>query len=96
MTTEGIRQRQMPATVPVIERLKAQRAQAAPQSLQQTETTEQPASTKTEQPQNSQHPGGEIKHGVLAQALRMCLFAAYFNGSIIASVYRQLMACIGH
>jgi len=30
------------------------------------------------------HPGGEIKHGAWKQALRMLLFAAYFNGSIIA------------
>ena len=33
------------------------------------------------------HPAGKPKHGVLHQALRMCLFALYFNGSIIAWVY---------
>jgi lysocardiolipin and lysophospholipid acyltransferase len=80
MTTEGIRQRQPPATVPVIEKLKAQRAQTAPET---TETIAQETRNHT------QHPGGEIKHGVLAQALRMCLFAAYFNGSIIALVYTE-------
>jgi lysocardiolipin and lysophospholipid acyltransferase len=93
MTTDGIRQRQMPATVPVIEKLKAQRTQAAPEPAGATDTTEPEAVKATE---STQHPGGEIKHGVFAQALRMCLFAAYFNGSIIASVYTQLIGCIGH
>ena len=30
------------------------------------------------------HPGGKIKHGAWKQALRMFLFAVYFNGSILA------------
>ena len=66
MTAKGLRQRQPPASVPVIEKLKAQR-------------------TKTQHP--AQHPAGKVKHGIFAQALRMFLFAAYFNGSIIALVY---------
>lgn len=36
--------------------------------------------------EHTEHPGGRIKHGTWKQALRMFLFAAYFNGSIIASV----------
>jgi hypothetical protein len=72
MSTKSIRQRQPPAIVPVIEKLKAQRAKT-------------PSGPKLPDP--TQHPAGEVKHGVFAQAMRMCLFAAYFNGSIIALVY---------
>jgi hypothetical protein len=32
------------------------------------------------------HPAGEIKHGPWQQALRMFLFAVYFNGSCLALV----------
>lgn len=32
------------------------------------------------------HPAGDIKHGVLGQALRMLLFALYFTSSILAWV----------
>jgi len=31
-----------------------------------------------------QHPGGAIKHGTWEQALRMLLFALYFNGCCLA------------
>jgi lysocardiolipin and lysophospholipid acyltransferase len=86
-TTEGIRQRQPPATVPVIEKLKAQRTQALPEATEPAEQATKKAEQET--PNHTQHPGGEIKHGVFAQALRMCLFAAYFNGSIVALVYTE-------
>lgn len=33
---------------------------------------------------SSHHPGGRVKHGAFMQFLRMCAFAAYFNGSIVA------------
>lgn len=33
---------------------------------------------------HSNHPGGRVKHGAFMQFLRMCAFAAYFNGSIMA------------
>lgn len=55
-----------------------------------------PTSTTTLDPKSSEkkrskeptpHPAGEVKHGTLHQALRMLLFAVYFNGSCIASVY---------
>jgi lysocardiolipin and lysophospholipid acyltransferase len=72
MATKGIRQRQPPASVPVIEKLRAQRTKA-------------PLEPKL--PDSTQHPAGEVKHGPVVQFLRMCLFAAYFNGSIIAFVY---------
>lgn len=36
--------------------------------------------------EKSPHPGGEIKHGTWKQALRMFLFAVYFNGSCLAFV----------
>ena len=36
---------------------------------------------------SSNHPGGKVKHGALMQFLRMCAFAAYFNGSIIAYMH---------
>ncbi|KAB2100659.1 hypothetical protein AG0111_0g11174 [Alternaria gaisen] len=74
MSTKSIRQRQPPASVPVIEKLKAQRTKA-------------PAEPTLPDP--TQHPAGEVKHGVFAQAMRMCLFAAYFNGSIIAIAITQ-------
>jgi len=32
----------------------------------------------------TRHPGGDMKHGPWQQALRMFLFAVYFNGSILA------------
>lgn len=35
---------------------------------------------------SSHHPAGKVKHGALMQFLRMCAFAAYFNGSILACV----------
>jgi lysocardiolipin and lysophospholipid acyltransferase len=31
-----------------------------------------------------EHPAGPIKHGALKQAIRMSLFAMYFNSCIIA------------
>jgi hypothetical protein len=71
MSTKSIRQRQPPASVPVIEKLKAQR----------TKTPSEPTLADP-----TQHPAGKVKHGVFAQAMRMCLFAAYFSGSIIALV----------
>lgn len=71
MTDQGFRQRQPLAEPPVIHKLKAQR-------------TKPPAQPSTPEP--PQHPAGKIKHGVFAQALRMVLFAAYFSGSILASV----------
>jgi lysocardiolipin and lysophospholipid acyltransferase len=37
-----------------------------------------------------QHPGGAIKHGTWAQALRMFLFFLYFIGGCIAWVYSLL------
>ncbi|KAH4084099.1 hypothetical protein HBH70_027370 [Parastagonospora nodorum] len=37
------------------------------------------------------HPGGEIKHGPWQQALRMFLFAVYFNGSILAIAVTQFI-----
>lgn len=66
MTAKGLRQRQPPASVPVIEKLKAQRTKAS---------------------HATPHPAGKVKHGIFTQAIRMFLFAAYFNGSIIALVY---------
>lgn len=72
MSIEGLRQRQMPVEPPVIAKLKAQR-------------TKTPA--RPQDPEPAQHPAGDIKHGAFAQALRMFLFAAYFAGSIMASVY---------
>ena len=71
MTDDGLRQRQPPVVPPVIEKLKAQRTK--PQAY-------------PKHPEPTQHPAGEVKHGVFAQALRMFLFAAYFTGSILASV----------
>jgi lysocardiolipin and lysophospholipid acyltransferase len=71
MSTIDIRQRKPPAFVPVIEKLKAQR----------TKTSSAP-----KLPDPTQHPAGKVKHGPVVQFLRMCLFAAYFNGSIIAFV----------
>lgn len=41
---------------------------------------------------SSNHPAGKVKHGALMQFLRMCAFAAYFNGSIVAIFVTQ---CIG-
>ncbi|KAF2181631.1 acyltransferase-domain-containing protein [Zopfia rhizophila CBS 207.26] len=38
-----------------------------------------------------QHPGGAIKHGTWDQALRMALFALYFNGSCISICITQLI-----
>ncbi|KAL1608665.1 hypothetical protein SLS59_001855 [Nothophoma quercina] len=38
---------------------------------------------------SSHHPGGRVKHGAFMQFLRMCAFAAYFNGSIIAIFVTQ-------
>jgi len=38
---------------------------------------------------SSNHPGGKVKHGALMQFLRMCAFAAYFNGNIIAIFVTQ-------
>ncbi|KAF2630408.1 acyltransferase-domain-containing protein [Macroventuria anomochaeta] len=37
----------------------------------------------------SNHPGGRVKHGAFMQFLRMCAFAAYFNGSIVAIFVTQ-------
>ena len=36
---------------------------------------------------SSNHPGGKVKHGALMQFLRMCAFATYFNGSILAYIH---------
>lgn len=72
MSIQGLRQRQMPVEPPVIAKLKAQR-------------TKTPA--RPQDPEPAKHPAGDIKHGAFAQALRMFLFAAYFAGSIVASVY---------
>jgi lysocardiolipin and lysophospholipid acyltransferase len=96
MKTKGIRQRQPPATVPVIEKLKAHRTQTAQETTKHTEPVEPTEVAEKEGPDTTQHPGGEIKHGVFAQALRMFLFAAYFNGSIIALVCTQLIDVLGH
>ncbi|KAG9196091.1 hypothetical protein G6011_01212 [Alternaria panax] len=74
MSTKSIRHRQPPASVPVIEKLKAQR----------TRTPSAPTL-----PDPTQHPAGQVKHGVFAQAMRMCLFAAYFSGSVIAIAITQ-------
>ncbi|KAF2811076.1 acyltransferase-domain-containing protein [Mytilinidion resinicola] len=37
------------------------------------------------------HPGGAIKHGTYKQALRMALFAAYFNGCCVCILVSQLL-----
>lgn len=66
METEGLTQRHPPASVPVIEKLRAERTKASPES--------------------TPHPAGKIKHGTCKQAIRMSLFAMYFNGSIIVWV----------
>lgn len=44
------------------------------------------ANGRPKQPEraHSNHPAGRIKHGAFMQLLRMCAFAIYFNGSIIA------------
>jgi lysocardiolipin and lysophospholipid acyltransferase len=96
MTTKGIRQRHPPATVPVIEKLNAHRTQIAQDTTTHTEPVELTKAAEKEGPDTTQHPGGEIKHGVFAQALRMFLFAAYFNGSIIALVCTRLIDLPGH
>jgi lysocardiolipin and lysophospholipid acyltransferase len=57
------------------------RQRHAPASAQVLNHKSPPEKSKTEA---TQHPGGEIKHGPFQQALRMFLFAAYFNGSILA------------
>jgi lysocardiolipin and lysophospholipid acyltransferase len=67
MTTDGLKQRHPPNSVPVIEKLKQERTKGA------TEKTP--------------HPAGEIKHGFISQAIRMSLFALYFNSSILAWVF---------
>ncbi|KAF2114906.1 acyltransferase-domain-containing protein [Lophiotrema nucula] len=40
---------------------------------------------------DQQHPGGRIKHGPWAQALRMLFFTLYFNGSCMAILITQLL-----
>jgi lysocardiolipin and lysophospholipid acyltransferase len=57
------------------------RQRHAPTSAQILDPKSSPEKSK---PEGTQHPGGEIKHGPFQQALRMFLFAAYFNGSILA------------
>jgi hypothetical protein len=50
------------------------------------------AGTPKQSTEPTQHPGGEIKHGPWQQALRMFMFAVYFNGSILASVLNKLLS----
>jgi lysocardiolipin and lysophospholipid acyltransferase len=51
--------------------------------------TTKPTSGPEKPAEPTEHPGGKIKHGAFQQALRMFLFAAYFNGSIIAIFVTQ-------
>ncbi|KAI8941019.1 hypothetical protein NX059_002265 [Plenodomus lindquistii] len=80
MAVNGLKQRYPPGSVPVpvIEKLKAQRSANAQIS---THTTDEKGHTP--------HPGGEIKHGTFKQAIRMSLFALYFNSSILAVAITQ-------
>jgi len=48
-----------------------------------SEQTQQNGRPKLPSRKSSNHPGGKVKHGAFMQFLRMCAFAAYFNGSII-------------
>jgi lysocardiolipin and lysophospholipid acyltransferase len=52
--------------------------------LATAEVPDDKLTTEKSKPESTQHPGGEIKHGAWQQALRMFLFAVYFNGSILA------------
>lgn len=49
-----------------------------------TEVSDSISSSEESPSEQTPHPGGEIKHGPWQQALRMFLFAVYFNGSILA------------
>lgn len=58
-----------------------------------SEQTQQNGRPKLHTRKSSNHPGGKVKHGALMQFLRMCAFAAYFNGSIVGCghfSYRKL------
>lgn len=57
------------------------RQRHAPASAQALDS--EPTSEKA-MPEVTQHPAGEIRHGPFQQALRMFLFAVYFNSSILA------------
>ncbi|KAF2205179.1 acyltransferase-domain-containing protein [Delitschia confertaspora ATCC 74209] len=54
-------------------------------------TLEKETKQQTKARLEAQHPGGRIKHGAWKQALRMVLFAVYFNGSCICIVLSQLI-----
>lgn len=80
----GLKQRHPPASVPTSD---------APTA--DTPTADTPTPSTQKQPNgrpklasrsSSHHPAGKVKHGALMQFLRMCAFAAYFNGSIMAYV----------
>jgi lysocardiolipin and lysophospholipid acyltransferase len=64
------------------ENLRQRHPPAPVQTLDSKPTNGAPKLSREDTP----HPGGEIKHGPWQQALRMFLFAVYFNGSILASV----------
>ncbi|KAH7087383.1 acyltransferase-domain-containing protein [Paraphoma chrysanthemicola] len=72
MTTDSLRQRQPPASVPISDTIA---------------TPEKPKLSNEPAP----HPAGEIKHGPWQQALRMFLFAVYFNGSCLAIAVTQFI-----
>lgn len=64
---------------------------SVPTSDEPTETTTTTTKQTNGRPKltsrtSSHHPAGKVKHGAVMQFLRMCAFAAYFNGSIIAYV----------
>ncbi|KAJ4366867.1 hypothetical protein N0V83_007395 [Neocucurbitaria cava] len=76
MTTEGLkqrrqqqRQRQPPAMVPVVKKLREERLGRSTDHIP--------------------HPGGEIKHGFLKQALRALGLVVYFFGSILSIALTQ-------
>ena len=78
----GLKQRHPPASVPASD---APTADAPPAHAPTTQT--QPnGRPKLASRSSSHHPGGKVKHGAFMQFLRMCAFAAYFNGSIMAYV----------
>ncbi|KAJ4379075.1 hypothetical protein N0V86_005116 [Didymella sp. IMI 355093] len=53
--------------------------------------TQQNGRPKLSSRRSSNHPGGKVKHGAFMQFLRMCAFAAYFNGSIMGIFVTQAL-----
>jgi hypothetical protein len=77
MNTEGVRQRILPPSPPSSVTDEKPREYADKSVCEKSRTTEE----------QIQHPGGAIKHGAWTQALRMLLFALYFNGCCVGWVF---------